>query len=110
MAKKKVTPQRSIGDECTGKAGGARQRRRRFLTTALSAVAGPQILATSALGKGNQAAPSERIAIGCIGMGNRGPMLMRSRSAKISMKTRKVAPKKAPAQTIGSQVKKGGKR
>jgi predicted dehydrogenase len=52
--------------------------RRRFLAATLSAVAGPQIIPGSALGKDNTVAPSERIAVGCIGLGNRGPTLMRA--------------------------------
>jgi len=51
--------------------------RRRFLATALGAVAVPQIIPASALGKDGGAPPSERIAVGCIGMGNRGPGLAR---------------------------------
>ena len=45
--------------------------RRRFLAAALGAVAGPQVIPASALGKGNRIAPNERIAVGCIGLGNR---------------------------------------
>ncbi len=55
----------------------SRHSRRRFLAAALGAVAAPQIIPASALGKGNQVAPSERIVVGCIGHGNRGPTLMR---------------------------------
>ena len=57
---------------------GSRHSRRRFLAAALSAVAGPRIIPASALGQGNQVAPNERIAVGCIGLGNRGPTLMRA--------------------------------
>ena len=61
-----------------GKAGnGRRHSRRRFLATALGAVAAPVIVPAAALGKDNQIAASERIAVGCIGHGNRGPTLMR---------------------------------
>ncbi len=63
-------------DPTTKKSG--RPSRRRFLGAALGVVAGAQIIPASALGKGAQPAPSERIAVGCIGLGNRGPMLMRS--------------------------------
>ena len=55
-----------------------RPSRRRFLAAALGAVAAPQIIPASALGKGSQVAASERIAVGCIGLGNRGPTLMRA--------------------------------
>ncbi len=56
---------------------GRRPSRRRFLVAALGAVAAPRIVSSSALGKDGQVAPSQRIAIGSIGLGNRGPSLMR---------------------------------
>ncbi len=50
--------------------------RRRFLKTAASAaataLAAPYIIPSSALGKGGAVAPSERLVIGGIGIGNRG--------------------------------------
>src|ERR1700681_2570633 len=49
--------------------------RRRFLKTALSAgaaVMAPQIIPSSALGRDGAVAPSERITVGGIGIGNRG--------------------------------------
>jgi len=49
--------------------------RRRFLKTALSAgaaVLAPQIIPSSALGRDGAVAPSERIVVGGIGIGNRG--------------------------------------
>jgi hypothetical protein len=49
--------------------------RRRFLKTALSAsaaVMAPQIIPSSALGRDGAVAPSERIVLGGIGIGNRG--------------------------------------
>ena len=49
--------------------------RRRFLKTALSAgaaVMAPQIIPSSALGRDGAVAPSERIVVGGIGIGNRG--------------------------------------
>ncbi|MDA0660018.1 MAG: Gfo/Idh/MocA family oxidoreductase [Planctomycetota bacterium] len=49
--------------------------RRRFLSTAMSAGAmalAPQIIPSSALGKDGAVAPSERIVLGGIGIGNRG--------------------------------------
>ena len=52
-----------------------RQDRRRFLKTALSAgaaVMAPQIIPSSALGRDGAVAPSERIVVGGIGIGNRG--------------------------------------
>lgn len=52
-----------------------RSSRRRFLKTAASAstlFAVPQIIPSSALGKGGVVAPSERIVMGSIGIGNRG--------------------------------------
>jgi predicted dehydrogenase len=54
-----------------------RQSRRRFLSAALGAVAAPQFVAASALGGDEQTAASERITVGCIGHGNRGPTLTR---------------------------------
>ncbi len=53
----------------------ARVHRRRFLKTALSAgaaVMAPQIIPSSALGRDGAVAPSERIVLGGIGIGNRG--------------------------------------
>ena len=49
--------------------------RRRFLETAVKTsvcLAVPQIIPASALGKNGSVAPSERIALGAIGIGNRG--------------------------------------
>ncbi len=45
--------------------------RRQFLA-ATAAIAAPMIIPASALGKDGAVAPSERINIGCIGVGNRG--------------------------------------
>ena len=54
----------------------ARIPRRRFLKTALSAagavVMAPTIIPSSALGRDGAVAPSERIVVGGIGIGNRG--------------------------------------
>src|SRR4051812_31171276 len=53
----------------------ANLHRRNFLKTAVSAgaaVMAPQIIPSSALGKGGAVAPSERIVLGGIGIGNRG--------------------------------------
>ncbi len=46
--------------------------RRQFVAGALAAAAAPAIIPASALGLDNQLAPSERITIGMLGMGNRG--------------------------------------
>src|SRR5262245_27653172 len=50
--------------------------RRTFLKTAISAgaavIAAPNIIPSSALGKDGAVAPSERIVLGGIGIGNRG--------------------------------------
>lgn len=46
--------------------------RRRFLAGALAALAGPQIVPASVLGRSGQIAPSDRITIGMLGVGNRG--------------------------------------
>lgn len=56
-------------------------RRRSFLRrTALAAagVSAPTILPARALGRGGAVAPSERIVLGCIGMGGRGTQNMRN--------------------------------
>ena len=54
----------------------ANLHRRTFLKTAVSAgaaiVAAPHIIPSSALGKDGAVAPSERIVLGGIGIGNRG--------------------------------------
>ena len=46
--------------------------RRRFLKTAATAIGGPWIVASSALGRDGAVAPSERITLGAIGIGPRG--------------------------------------
>ncbi len=49
--------------------------RRRFLKTAVQAgvcLAVPQVIPGTALGKNGSVAPSERIVLGAIGIGNRG--------------------------------------
>ncbi len=46
--------------------------RRKFLSGAAAAVAGPYIVPASALGRGGATAPSERITVGCIGIRGRG--------------------------------------
>ncbi len=55
--------------------------RRSFLKTGLAvgvAAGFPMILPASALGKGGRKAPSDRVVIGCIGVGDRGTYLMGS--------------------------------
>jgi len=47
--------------------------RRRFLAATGFAVAAPTIIPASALGRGAQAAPSERITLGVVGWGMQGP-------------------------------------
>ena len=52
--------------------------RRQFLAGATLAAASPWIIPGSALGKGNELAPSERITIGMFGVGNRGSGSLRA--------------------------------
>jgi predicted dehydrogenase len=47
--------------------------RRRFIAATGFAVAAPTIIPASALGRGAQAAPSERVALGVVGWGMQGP-------------------------------------
>ncbi len=55
--------------------------RRQFLKSAVSAAAGavgiPYLIPSSALGKAGSVAPSGRITVGCIGVGNQGGALLR---------------------------------
>ncbi|HID20971.1 MAG TPA: hypothetical protein EYP14_01025, partial [Planctomycetaceae bacterium] len=53
-------------------AGRGRCNRRRFLTAAAGAAAVPWLVPASALGRSGAMAPSERITIGMLGVGNRG--------------------------------------
>ncbi len=46
--------------------------RRSFLTTAAAAIAAPTIIPARALGLGESVAPSERITVGCLGLGGQG--------------------------------------
>ena len=46
--------------------------RRQFLTTTAGALAAPCFLPSTVLGRGGSVAPSEKIAVGCIGLGSRG--------------------------------------
>ncbi len=55
--------------------------RRQFLKSAVSAAAGtvgiPYLIPSSALGKAGSVAPSGRITVGCIGVGNQGGAVLR---------------------------------
>ncbi len=58
--------------------GNRPMKRRTFLTTAAGALAAlPRIVPSSALGKDGDTAPSNRITVGAIGVGNRGTQVMR---------------------------------
>ncbi|HUT24039.1 MAG TPA: twin-arginine translocation signal domain-containing protein, partial [Sumerlaeia bacterium] len=46
--------------------------RRRFLKTAAAVVVAPSIIPASALGADGSTPPSERVAMGCIGVGGQG--------------------------------------
>lgn len=52
--------------------------RRTFLKQSALAVAAPTIIPASVLGKGARPAPSERLTVGCIGVGNNGINWMRN--------------------------------
>ena len=52
--------------------------RRQFLRTATTAVAAPLVVPAAALGRAGQIAPSERIVIGMLGVGNRGSSSLRA--------------------------------
>lgn len=54
------------------KASGTQFSRRRFLAVTGLAVAAPTFIPASALGRGDKPAPSERITVGCIGVGWQG--------------------------------------
>src|SRR3954462_11228512 len=47
--------------------------RRRFLAATGAAIAAPTFIPASALGRGAQAAPSERVTMGVVGWGMQGP-------------------------------------
>ena len=46
--------------------------RRTFLAAVASALSAPHIVSAAALGRGRREAPSERVTVGCIGVGGRG--------------------------------------
>jgi len=50
--------------------------RRHFLATSTLALAAPTLIPASALGRGGQPAPSERITMGVVGWGMMGPGMM----------------------------------
>ena len=52
--------------------------RREFLRAAAASLGAPWVVAASALGRDGHAAPSERVAVGCIGVGGRGRSNMRT--------------------------------
>ncbi len=52
-------------------------KRRTFLKTAVAALSFPSIVPASALGKNGAVAPSDRIVMGCIGLGGQGVANMR---------------------------------
>ncbi len=56
----------------------AKATRRGFLRGAAGVWAFPYVVSASALGQGNMGAPSERIAMACIGLGGRGKENLRS--------------------------------
>jgi len=64
----------SSREDCVASGGdSARFRsRRRFLKATLAAVAAPSIIPASALGADGSTPPSERVAMGCIGVGGQG--------------------------------------
>jgi len=57
---------------------GLRITRRRFLAGAAAAAAAPYVVPASALGADGRAAPSERIGVGILGMGERGDAHLKS--------------------------------
>ena len=59
-------------DASRGKKARLLLSRRQFVAGAVAAAVAPSIIPASALGKDNQLAPSERITIGMLGVGNRG--------------------------------------
>ncbi len=52
--------------------------RRRFVRAAAAAAAGPLVLPARVLGRGGGVAPSERLLLGCVGMGGQGQVNMRN--------------------------------
>ncbi len=58
--------------ECSVKDGPISRSRRRFLKRAAAVWAAPYVVPASALGAEGHTAPSERITIGCIGVGGQG--------------------------------------
>jgi len=52
--------------------------RREFLKAAAASLGAPWVVAASAMGRDGHAAPSERVTVGCIGVGGRGRSNMRT--------------------------------
>ena len=65
-------------DSCSKRTTWRRCSRRRLLAGALAAVAAPRIVPISALGGDGHMAPSNRITIGMLGVGNRGSGSLRA--------------------------------
>lgn len=65
-------------DPSCGKKIGTCFSRRQFVAGTLAAVVAPQFVPAAALGKDDQMAPSERITIGMLGVGNRGTDSLRA--------------------------------
>ncbi len=85
--------------------------RRRFLAGAAAAIGAPLFVPASALGRGGAKAPSERIVLGCIGIGPRGQFvltrMMREKDVQVVaiadvQKSRREAVKKLIDQHHGS--------
>ncbi|HEO72059.1 MAG TPA: Gfo/Idh/MocA family oxidoreductase, partial [Candidatus Hydrogenedentes bacterium] len=71
------TKSMSIGDSlmayvAPAKGTGSRISRRRFLTAAAGAALAPRVVPSSVLGLGGAVAPSNRIVVGCVGVGRMG--------------------------------------
>lgn len=90
--------------------------RRDFLKGVASAVAGPYIVASSALGDGERPAPSDRITVGCIGVGGMGTGNMRSFLGNSDVQvlavcdlyeTRREAARRGLEQHYAEQLQKG---
>jgi len=78
--------------------------RRRFLATGLGTVAAPLFIPGSALGADNQTAPGNRIAVGVIGLGNRGPTLMRAFLGQKDARVAAVCDVNAHQRAQGKQI------
>ncbi len=90
--------------------------RRDFLKGVAAAVAGPSIVPPSALGEGGRPAPSDRILMGCIGVGGMGTGNMRSFLANSDVQvvavcdvdeTRRLTARRGLEQHYADQLQKG---